>query len=167
MYELKIAEIFAKYPQYFSTFSSCNNNFKVIESHKTTDQRRCGVCPKCAFVYSILRPFIDDASAIAIFGQELYQNDSLLPMYKELLGISGIKPFECVGTNEEVTYAMYLYYEKIKHNLLIPPIMEFFKTSVLPNISADDLLIFKKKLLTRTTENTNIPPYFSPIFLSE
>ncbi|MEI7920183.1 MAG: hypothetical protein WCH65_08855 [bacterium] len=87
MYELKIAQIFAQYPQYFSTFSSCNNNFKVIEANKTTDHRRCGVCPKCAFVYSILRPFISDEQTQTIFGQELYENADLLVTYKELLGI--------------------------------------------------------------------------------
>lgn len=67
MYELKIAELFSHYPQYFSTFSSCNNNFKIIEANKTTDQRRCGICPKCAFVYAILRPFLSDEATQKIF----------------------------------------------------------------------------------------------------
>jgi hypothetical protein len=114
MYEIKIAKTFAQYPQYFDIFSSCNNNFKIIETNKTTDHRRCGICPKCAFVYTTLRPFLSDRDTQSIFGQELYENAALLPLYKELLGIDGIKPLECVGTNEEVSYAMYLYYEKIK-----------------------------------------------------
>lgn len=164
MYELKIAQIFAQYPQYFSSFSSCNNNFKVIESNKTTDHRRCGVCPKCAFVYSILRPFISDEDTKTIFGQELYENVDLLVTYKELLGISWIKPFECVGTNEEVTYAMYLYYEKIKYSPQIPPILELFKNEVLPTLSPLDLINFEKKLLTRATEQTHIPDFFTPSF---
>ncbi len=96
MYELKIAKLFSQYPQYFTTFSSCNNNFKLIETNKTTDHRRCGICPKCAFVYATLRPFISNEDTKKIFGQELYENTELLPLYKELLGIEGIKPFECV-----------------------------------------------------------------------
>ncbi|MEI7562383.1 MAG: hypothetical protein WCJ39_01290 [bacterium] len=31
MYEIKIAEIFSHYPQYFDVFSSCNTNFRVNE----------------------------------------------------------------------------------------------------------------------------------------
>jgi hypothetical protein len=67
MYEIKIAKVFAQYPQYFPVFSSCNNNFKIIESNKTTDHRRCGVCPKCAFVYTTLRPFLSDTDTQRIF----------------------------------------------------------------------------------------------------
>jgi hypothetical protein len=87
MYEINIAKRFAKYSQYFDTFSSCNNNFKIIESNKTTANRRCGICPKCAFVYTILRPFLNEDESKKIFDQELYDNQDLLPLYKNLLGI--------------------------------------------------------------------------------
>jgi hypothetical protein len=87
----------------------------------------------------------------------------LLPLYKELLGIEGIKPFECVGTNEEVTYAMYLYYQKIKNNSQTPPIIKLFKDKILPTLSADDLLFLEKKLFTQYTEETNIPEVFQKI----
>ncbi len=160
MYEINIAKAFSQYPQYFETFSSCNNNFKIIESNKTTAHRRCCVCPKCAFVYATLRPFLSDEDTQKIFGQELYENNELLNIYKELLGIDGIKPFECVGTPEEVKYAMYLYYEQCKNNPQIPPIMEFFKHEVLPTLSANDLLMLEKKLFTLYTEETNIPESF-------
>ena len=163
MYEINIAKIFAQYQQYFGIFSSCNNNFKIIENNKTTDHRRCGVCPKCAFVYTTLRPFISDDDAQIIFGQELYNNEDLIPLYKELLGIQWIKPFECVGTNEEVTYAMYLQYKKIKHISQIPPIMELFKNEILPTLSSNDLLILEKKLFMLYTEETNIPKIFQNI----
>ncbi|MEI7557702.1 MAG: hypothetical protein WCJ45_02420 [bacterium] len=160
MYEIKIAKIFAQYDQYFDVFSSCNNNFKVIEANKTTDQRRCGKCPKCAFVYATLRPFVSDADIQRIFGQELYNRENLLPLYKELLGIQGIKPFECVGTNEEVVYAMYLYYENIKDHSQFSPIMDFFRTELLPTLSPSQLLMLEKKLFTTTSEDTNIPSMY-------
>lgn len=163
LYELKIAKVFAKYPQYFGTFSSCNNNFKIIESNKTTADRRCGHCPKCAFVYATLRPFISDADTQKIFGKELYADEALLPLYKELLGIQGIKPFECVGTNEEAAYAMYLYYEKIQDDSLLPPIMGFFKDQVLPTLSPNDLQDLEKKLFTTYEEETQIPTKFQAI----
>ena len=98
-----------------------------------------------------------------IFGQELYDNYDLFPLYKELLGIDGIKPFECVGTNEEVKYAMYLYYQKIKNNSQIPPIMELFKNNILPKLSAHDLSLLEKKLFTTYTDETHIPKIFQDI----
>lgn len=67
MYEIKIAQLFAQYPQYFDVFSSCNTNFKLLEKHQPLpEKRRCGNCPKCAFVYTILRPFLTHEQAIAI-----------------------------------------------------------------------------------------------------
>lgn len=163
MYEIKIAKLFSQYSQYFETFSSCNNNFKLIETNKTTAHRWCGVCPKCAFVYTILRPFISDEDTKKIFEQEIYENNELLPLYKELLGIEGMKPFECVGTNEEVVYAMYLYYQQIKTNPQIPPIMEFFKQDILPTLSANDLHHLEQKLFTTYIDKTNIPSLFQSI----
>lgn len=163
MYEIHIAKLFAQYPQYFDVFSSCNNNFKIIESNKTTEHRRCGVCPKCAFVYTTLRPFLSNKDTQRIFGQELYENSDLIPLYKELLGIDGIKPFECVGTNEEVIYAMYLYYERVKSTQL-SPIMKLFSTEILPTLSTDDLTILEKKLFTFYTQDTKIPDQFQAIF---
>ena len=163
MYEINIAKKFAKYSQYFDTFSSCNNNFKIIETNKTTQDRRCGICPKCAFVYTILRPFINNEDTLKIFHQELYTNNNLLPLYKKLLGIEGIKPFECVGTNEEVMYAMYLYYKQIKNNSQIPPIINFFKTTILPTLSPEILKDLEQKLFAHYTQETNIPKKFFDI----
>ncbi len=163
MYEIKIAQNFAQYPQYFDLFSSCNNNFKIIENNKTTEHRRCGVCPKCAFVYTTLRPFLNDKDTHKIFGQELYNNVDLIPLYKELLGIDGIKPFECVGTNEEVIYAMYLYYKNIQDNWTLPTIIELFAREILPTFTPEHLLMLEKKLFTTTQKDTNIPTIFQSI----
>jgi hypothetical protein len=110
-----------------------------------------------------LRPFLSDDDTQKIFSQELYENSELIKLYKELLGIDGIKPFECVGTNEEVAYAMYLYYKKIENNSQIPPIMELFKNEILPTLTPDSLLILEKKLFTTSTEDTNIPTKFQVV----
>lgn len=162
MYEIKIAQLFSHYFDYFDTFSSCNNNFKLIEEHKTTDLRRCGICPKCAFVYSILRPFLADEEMMSIFGQDLYANEQLLPLYEQLLGIDGIKPFECVGTNEEVTYAMYLHYLYIKDTCPFPPIIAMFVQKVLPHLSEEQLHHMEQKLFT-ITPSPFIPPLFQEV----
>jgi len=39
MYEIKIAELFSKYAKgYFSSFSSCNNNFKIFDKSENLEQ---------------------------------------------------------------------------------------------------------------------------------
>lgn len=93
-----------------------------------------------------------------IFGKELYEDASLAPLYRELLGISGIKPFECVGTNEEMILAMQKFYQqstiqKKEHRL---PIMEIFESEILPTMSDSDFENLEKKLIQVYNEN-NIP----------
>ena len=122
MYEIKITEQFCQYPQYFDTFSSCNRNFHITssplirgDSGGFVDKRRCGICPKCAFVYTLMSAFLPQKQIIQIFNKDMFADSSLKELFKELLGISGIKPFECVGTNEEVILAMYKAYLQETH----------------------------------------------------
>lgn len=96
--ELEIAEFFSQYPQYFPVFKSCNAGSK-------TDVWCCN-CPKCLFAYIILSPFIDDAMMIRIFGEDLLDKPSLTQYFDELTGIAEVKPFECVGTVDEVNRAL-------------------------------------------------------------
>ena len=42
----------------------------------------------------------------------LFGEMKLLPTFKELLGLEGAKPFECVGTPEETQLAFCLAHEK-------------------------------------------------------
>lgn len=152
MYEFKIVQEFAKYPQYFSAFSSCNRNFHILSS---TPKVRCNQCPKCAFVYTILRPRITHEQTIQIFGKELYEDESLTQLFKELLGISGIKPFECVGTNEEVILAMEKFYQQSEVNKIFP-IIKIFEDEILKHMSEDDFIALEKKLMKIYKED-NIP----------
>jgi len=168
MYEIRIARDFIKYWKYFDVFSSCNNNFKIIEQNKTTNDRRCCKCPKCAFVYSIFRPFIDDEQVKIIFWKELYKDGWLDNLFKELLGISGIKPFECVGTNEEVVLAMYMYYKKLKeNNIEIPFILKIFEKEILSNMTKSDFIDLEKKLLNVYLDEDLIPENIKLNFLGK
>jgi len=107
-------------------------------------------------VYTILRPHLNNEQTIKIFGKELYEDASLEQLFKELLGISGIKPFECVGTNEEMILAMYQYYQKSASQVTKSPILEIFKTEILPKMSQTDFLTLEKKL-TKINDEDNIP----------
>lgn len=167
MYEIKIAELFSHYPQYFDVFSSCNTNFKLLETKQSlsgSEQlRRCNNCPKCAFVYAILRPFVTRDQAKIIWWEELYQNDSLVPLFRQLLGIEGIKPFECVWTNEEVVLGMYKALSIWEGTL--PPVLDMFTKEVLPYLDQKTLMVLWEKLFT-VSDEPNIPNIFTPLLSS-
>lgn len=92
--EMQIAYFFAQFEAYHKVFRSCNAGSK-------TDSW-CGNCPKCLFTWLILSPFISREKLTEIFGKDLMADMSLRPIFEELNGTSAVKPFECVGTVEEV-----------------------------------------------------------------
>ncbi len=106
--EIEVVRRFARYPAYFPLFSSCNRNFRAEapESRRQGHAYWCGTCPKCAFVFSCLTAFLPKETAVDIVGKNLYADLALTPLYRELLGIEAFKPFECVGTPEEVAVAI-------------------------------------------------------------
>lgn len=116
-YEIRIAQMFAGYEKYHQLFSSCNRNFKVNE--KRQEVLWCGECPKCAFVFALLAAFLPKEKVIKMFGKNLYGDKTLLPLYRDLIGEGKLKPFECVGTFEEVLAAMYLAQPKFKSDYII------------------------------------------------
>jgi len=107
-YEIKIWEYFAKNCKiFFHIFSSCNNNFKIDESKRLKQSIWCNSCPKCAFVFSILRPYLSNDEILSIFWEDLFLKQDLKQTFLELLWISAFKPFECVWEVEEVVLAFY------------------------------------------------------------
>ena len=96
--ELQIAKLFSQCEAYHPVFRSCNAGSK-------TDSW-CGHCPKCLFTWIILSPFLSREKLVAIFGKDLMADASLRPILEELNGTAAVKPFECVGTVEEVRACM-------------------------------------------------------------
>lgn len=157
-YELKIAEMFAKFgKKYFREFSSCNTNFKIFKDkfQKNHIWYWCLECPKCAFVYAILRPFLTQEETLSIFGKELYEDTNLEELFRELLWISWIKPFECVGTNEEVVLAMKKSVENWSGEL--PFILQIFQKEVLPTLTQDDFERLENQIMKWDFENDRVP----------
>ena len=96
--ELQIARLFAGMPQFLNAFKSCNVGSKTSSW--------CGKCPKCLFTFIILSPYLAPDKLTGIFGKNLLDDPSLEGTYEELSGIEESKPFECVGTVDEVNLAM-------------------------------------------------------------
>lgn len=144
-HEIKIAQLFSKYPNYFPTFSSCNKNFTI---EKQINKKWCRKCPKCAFIFAILAAFLSKDEVIKIFGKNLFADTPLANTYKELLGVKNSKPFECVGTPEETRLALYLVYKKGEFNNDI--VIRMFKREVLLTLTYIDRL---ESNLLASTEN--------------
>lgn len=106
--ELQIIEEFITYPQYFHTFSSCNKNFALAGSKNKQGSLWCGECPKCAFVFVGLAAYLPKETVLSIFHTNMLDNASLIELYKQLLGLKDFKPFECVGTPQEMLHAVQL-----------------------------------------------------------
>lgn len=116
--ELQIAKYFSKYEKYLKVFRSCNvGNRKNIW---------CGRCPKCLFVYIILSPFIDENMLVEIFGDNLLDKPYMEKYFRELTALDDIKPFECVGTIEDVKSALSIYY-KNKTTKDLPYLIDKYK----------------------------------------
>ncbi|TAK05348.1 hypothetical protein EPO33_05295 [Patescibacteria group bacterium] len=105
-YEIRVVEQFSKHPRYFRLFTSCNRSFRVHKERPGT--LWCGACPKCAYVFLILAPFLPKKTLIGIFGKDLLADAALLPLYADVLGFGTAKPFDCVGTFEEAQAALFL-----------------------------------------------------------
>ncbi|MBI2017841.1 UDP-N-acetylmuramoyl-L-alanine--D-glutamate ligase [Candidatus Daviesbacteria bacterium] len=108
--ELEIARIFSNLEKYHKVFRSCNKGSK--------QGSWCGKCSKCLFTNLILYPFLGKKIE-RIFGKDLLDDETLSPVMEELLHLPGkFKPFECVGTKEEIEYAMLLGILRSKRKLL-------------------------------------------------
>lgn len=124
LHEIQIAEIFAKYPQYFYVFLSCNIGQK--------EGKWCGNCPKCLFVYIMLSPFLSQEELVKIFGQNLFEKESLKPIFDELTGMIECKSLECVGTREETGAALALTIQKWGDQPL-PVLLQYAKDQLIVN----------------------------------
>ena len=98
--ELQIAALFTSFKKYLTEFRSCNVGSK--------QGIWCGHCAKCCFVAMILAAFVDDQTLIDVFGHDMFNDESLIPLFDALIGVEKDKPFECVGTRKEVQAACIL-----------------------------------------------------------
>lgn len=115
--ELEISELFSKMPKYHKLFRSCNKGSKM--------GIWCGECPKCVSTYLTLYPFLGEKTR-QIFGKDLLEDKSLIPIVKGLLRKNNIlKPFECVATVEEIKTAILLGRKRAKkEGIKIPKVLQ-------------------------------------------
>lgn len=98
--ELQIAKYFAKCREFLPVFRSCNRGSKK--------NIWCGKCAKCLFVFIMLSPFIEYSELVSVFGNDMLNDEDMIKDFDGLIGLSGVKPFECVGTPKEINLALCL-----------------------------------------------------------
>ena len=124
-YEIRIAQIFAEHKKYFPLFASCNKNFRVFKDRPVS--LWCGKCPKCVFAFLMLASFVGKKEIISIFKKNLFADSSLTPLFRDLLGLGKLKPFDCVGTFEESQAALFLASKKFKDEVVIKTLLPKIK----------------------------------------
>ncbi|MFW6019759.1 MAG: hypothetical protein ACOCPM_04190 [Bacteroidales bacterium] len=116
--EFQIARIFSDLDQYFDVFKSCNVGSK--------EDKWCGKCPKCLFTYIILSPFVSPERLQNILGHNLLDDPEHIQNFMELTGQSHQKPFECVGTVDEVNIALALTAKQQDNQKKLPLLLQKF-----------------------------------------
>ena len=120
--EFQIAAYFSALTDFHPVFRSCNVGSK-------TDSW-CGKCAKCLFVALLLTPFLSDEAITEIFGREILEDETLIPMLQELCGMTEEKPFECVGSREEISEAMMLGISvREKKGKPVPALLAYFAST--------------------------------------
>lgn len=117
--EFQIAKTFAGFKQYHDIFRSCNAGSK--------QDIWCGHCPKCLFVYLIMSPFISQDRLAEIFGHNMLEDEEMMKYFQQLIGVEKEKPFECVGSRDEINTAICLTIDEMKKNKVkLPLLFEYY-----------------------------------------
>ena len=120
--EFQIARYFAGQKQYHGIFRSCNAGSR-------TDSW-CGHCPKCLFVYLILSPFLKPQEVRDIFGRNMLDDWDMKETLDQLIGIEEEKPFECVGSRDEINTAIVLTIKGLEDaGEALPCLLSYYKTT--------------------------------------
>jgi len=146
--ELQIAKIFSKHEKYHSVFKSCNVGSKEKE------WKWCLNCAKCLFAYIILSPYLYKEKLINIFGMDLFEKKELLKTFLELTGNGETKPFDCVGTFEEVNFAISKTINNQKSEL--PYLLQYYKDNYKLVDTSNDITIRYNEFNNLTKEQNEM-----------
>jgi 7-cyano-7-deazaguanine synthase in queuosine biosynthesis len=99
--EIAIARGVARQPGLIATVTSCNAAY-ALDGH---GDGWCGRCDKCRFVQLVLAPFTGREALTAALGFDALADPDQVDEFAAMLD-ENTKPFECVGTVEEVRLAL-------------------------------------------------------------
>ncbi len=153
--ELKIAQLFAAFPQWFESVTSCNTNFR---QRGGMGRRWCGKCSKCVFASALLTSWLDDAGIATVFGVSPLADAENLPIVEQLLGLRDHKPWDCVGTPDEVTAALWLASQR--KGSADSPLLRWFREERASEIADPEALVRRE---LAPSPDHHIPPSWLPV----
>ena len=80
--ELQIAGLFSKLKPYHSVFRSCNAGSK--------EEKWCGHCAKCLFVYILMSAYLPSDEVAGIFGRDMLNDPEMKELFEQLSGLSDL-----------------------------------------------------------------------------
>ena len=140
--------MFARQTRFDGVFSSCNRNFRY-DGHN--GPLWCGECPKCHFVFLILAPEMAKDRLIGIFGRNLLAKPDNEASFRELTGLAGQKPWECVG--EILEAAACLWELTNRTEWANEPIVSALKDDLLNQYGRDSLAAALDELMTDSPQH--------------
>ena len=121
--EWQIVRAFAKTDKYFEVFKSCNVGSK--------QDVWCENCPKCLYVYIMVKAFLSDEDMSRIFKTDMLNNESLRDIFNGLVYPDYDKPFECVGTKDEINLSLNIIIDRLnKEGKELPVLLKEFKRNI-------------------------------------
>jgi len=98
--EFQIVSIFSQSEKNLKIFKSCNVGSK--------QDKWCCDCSKCLFVAILLAAHIGIERTRKVFGIDILDQKNLKKDFLELIGQADTKPFECIGTIDEILVSITL-----------------------------------------------------------
>jgi len=102
--EWQIVNAFVKEPKYFEIFKSCNVGSK--------QDIWCEKCPKCLYVYIMMAAVLNASDMKKIFKTNMLDIKEMEGIFNGLVYPNYDKPFECVGTKEEINLSIRMIIDK-------------------------------------------------------
>ncbi|MET0440339.1 MAG: hypothetical protein ABW043_22825 [Devosia sp.] len=150
--EARIASLFTQGTRFDAVFSSCNRNFRLTGNDGPL---WCGECPKCHFVFLIFAPFMAKDRLLKIFGRNLLEVPEYEGSFRELSGLAGQKPWECVG---EILEAAACFYTLTRHaDWHQDAVVRAIKTDLFAQYGEERLQLAMAECLTDSHDH-HIPP---------
>ena len=145
--EWQIVRAFVKTDKYFEVFKSGNVGSK--------QDIWCENCPKCLYVYIMVKAFLSDQDMGRIFKTDMLDNESLRDIFNGLVYPDYDKPFECVGTKDEINLSLNMIVANLnKQGKELPVLLKEFK----PNITNLEQAIENAK--SDWNNDNNLPKEF-------
>lgn len=157
--EFQIAGFFSKLPAYHRVFKSCNAGSK--------ENIWCGHCPKCLFVWMILTPFLSQEELKEIFSADMADDKEMEGYFDQLIGLSPEKPFECVGSRDEINAAVTLYLSRKKTSDLQEENFPYLFRHYLDTGLYEKTLPYCRDYFSYYDKEHLIPKWLEPVFIQK